>query len=199
MSSFRWKREFDNAAVERFNSHLPLKSAASRVIYLVLQFINLIYDETELLGFTALALPAGKNLTATCGIYSERNQYYIESFPRIRDPSQQVMENSLSCENTDVLKTSFSPSDGAEEVCVLLRSQTCPLPHVQHKCPGGGCQGAAGAPSGDPASRPRGLPPAVREGAGAGAGAGSAVRAGSTPRSRVRTSGRRRPRGKGGR
>lgn len=81
MSSFRWRREFDNVTVEYFNSHLPPKSSASRVIYLVLQFINLIYDETELLGFTALALPAGKNLTATCEIYSERKQHYIESFP----------------------------------------------------------------------------------------------------------------------
>lgn len=70
------------------------KSSASTVIYLVLQFINLIYDETELLDFTALALPAGKNLTATCGIYSERKLHYIESFPYMRDPSQQVTENS---------------------------------------------------------------------------------------------------------
>lgn len=74
--------------VEHFNNHLLLKSAASTVIYLVLQFINLIYDEIELLGFTALALPAGKNLTATCGIYSEGKQHYIESFPCIRDTSQ---------------------------------------------------------------------------------------------------------------
>lgn len=70
------------------------KSSASTVIYLVLQFIYLIYDETELLDFTALALPAGKNLTATCGIYSERKLHYIESFPYMRDPSQQVTENS---------------------------------------------------------------------------------------------------------
>lgn len=55
----------------------------------------MIYDETELLGFTALALPAGKNLTATYGIYSERKQHYIESFPCIPAPSQQVMENSV--------------------------------------------------------------------------------------------------------
>lgn len=94
MSSFRWKREFDNVTVEYFNSHLPPKSSASRVIYLVVQFINLIYDETELLGFTALALPAGKNLTAICGIYSERKQHYIERFPYMRGPSQQVTENS---------------------------------------------------------------------------------------------------------
>lgn len=68
MSSFRWKREIDDVTIEYFNSHLPPKSSAPRVIYLVLQFINLIYDETELLDFSALALPAGKNLAATCGI-----------------------------------------------------------------------------------------------------------------------------------
>lgn len=96
MSSFRWKREFDSAAVEHFNNHLLLKSAASTVIYLVLQFINLIYDETELLRFTALALPTAKNLTATCGIYSEGKQHYIESFPCINYTSLQIMENSVS-------------------------------------------------------------------------------------------------------
>lgn len=81
MSSFRWKREFDSAAVEHFNSHLTLKSAASRVIYLVLQFINLIYDEIELLGFTALALPSAKNLTAACGIYSEWQSIISKALP----------------------------------------------------------------------------------------------------------------------
>lgn len=94
MSSFRWKREFDKVTFKYFNSHSPPKSSASRVIYLVLQFINLIYDERELLDFTALALPAGKNLTATCGIYRERKQHYIESFPYMPDSSQQVTENS---------------------------------------------------------------------------------------------------------
>ena len=93
MSSFRWKRKFDNATDEYFNSHLPLKSTTSRVIYLVLQFINLIYDETELLDFTALALPAGKNLSATYGVYCERKHHCIETFLCIRVPSQQVMEN----------------------------------------------------------------------------------------------------------
>lgn len=96
MSSFRWKRKFDNATDEYFNSHLPLKSTTSRVIYLVLQFINLIYDETELLDFTALALPAVKNLSATYGVYCERKQHYIETFLSIRAPSQQVMENCLA-------------------------------------------------------------------------------------------------------
>lgn len=129
MSSFRWEREFDNVTVEYFNSHLPPKSPASRVIYLVLQFINLIYDETELLDFTALALPAGKNLAATCGIYSERKQHYIESFPYTHENSQQVAENS---------KPNFRRRMPQREVCQpRCCSPVCPVLHVQQNHPGG--------------------------------------------------------------
>lgn len=138
MSSFRWKRKFDNATDEYFSSHLPLKSTTSRVIYLVLQFINLIYDETELLDFTALALPAGKNLSATYGVYCERKHHCIETFLCIRVPSQQVMENCPAKQTNKqtknrVLGTRFSWSDGTDEICELPSSGTCLVPQVQWK------------------------------------------------------------------
>lgn len=157
--------------------HQKKKSSASRVIYLVLQFINLIYDETELLDFTALALPAGKNLTATCGIYSEREQHRTESFPYTKDPSQQVTENS---------KTKFSPSDVTEGGGLAAPLLLCGLPGAARR-PGGAFGEAEGAQSEDAAL-------------GGGGSRSSRAREGRAAlRSPELTRGRRRSRGERGR
>lgn len=155
MSGFRWKREFDNAAVAHFNSHLPLQSAASTVIYLVLQFINLIYDETELLGFTALALPAGKYLTAACGLYSKREQQDIKSFPRTGDPSQQVMENFVLQKHIRIQKQILEVRWRGAGLPVPPLSDL-PVQHVQKKCPGGVFPGAERTHTEDPGPPPGG-------------------------------------------